>query len=114
LQTVSHIPGTGEASHAPASFAAGLELYRSGRYEQAAERFLVAAEAAPDNAVYGYYRAVALHRAGRESEAQDSLTTAVAAERRLPIANWGVAMERVQGSSRLWLEEARKNAGTVE
>ena len=114
LQTVSHIPGTSAASHAAAPFAAGLEHYRGGRFEQAAEQFRMAAEIAADNATYGYYRAVALHRAGRESEAQDSLTTAVAAERRLPIANWGVAMERVQGSSRLWLEEARKNAGTVE
>ena len=100
----------GQENGPASAFAGGLEHYRHGRYDQAAGEFQTAMEAAPENARYAYYCAVALHEAGRQAEAAKALSRAVEAERQCPVPNWGQAMERIQGQARLWLDEARKAA----
>jgi hypothetical protein len=92
-------------------FVTGLSGYWNGDYSLAAEQFQVALEAAPGNAKYAYFVALALHQAERENQAVQALVHAVELERQSPIRNWGRVMERVQGASRVWLEETRRELG---
>jgi Flp pilus assembly protein TadD len=104
LTTTHQAPATGRSGR----FVEGLQHYWNGSFTDAAAEFKAAREAAPQNAKYAYFHALALHGAGLVDEAQEVLVTAVELERRAPIASWGRVMQRVQGASRLWLEEARK------
>ena len=110
-QTASQV-APASSNEAGNLWARGLDLYRSGRFEEAAERFHGAVQAAPGDAKYAYFHAAALHRAGHGSEAADALTLAVQAEERAPIANWGRTLERIQGATRVWLEQNRSAAAT--
>ncbi len=58
-----------------------------------------------------YFDAVAQHRAGDVAGAEGTLALAVAAEQAKPVSGWGRRMERVQGTSRVWLEAGRRQAG---
>jgi len=111
LHAAAHVQPIRQNGVSAAAFAAGLAHYRNGRFEQAAREFRIAMDASEHNAKYAYFRAVALHAAGGQDEANQALALAVEAEKRSPVANWGRVMERIQGQPRLWLEEARKAAG---
>ncbi len=90
-------------------FAAGVEQYRNGRFQEAAESFRSALNSVPTNAKYAYYHAAALHQAGLEAEATDALAKAAALDRQSPVAQWGQTMQRIQGATRIWLEQGRKS-----
>jgi hypothetical protein len=77
----------------------------------AARSFDAAAGAEPANALYSYYRALAIYNAQGEQAASQWLTQAVQLERQTPVQHWGRNMERVQGRARLWVEQARREAG---
>jgi hypothetical protein len=94
-----------------AAFEKGLAAYRQGSMNDAAREFETAAATEPNNALYHYYRALALHSVVGAEGAADARQQAVEAELRQPIKGWGKRMERVQGSARLWIEKARREAG---
>ncbi|MBL9124314.1 MAG: hypothetical protein JNG90_11830 [Planctomycetaceae bacterium] len=96
-----------------ASFEKGLALYREHRLSEAANEFEAAATADPANALYLYHTALTMYDQYGAEAAADALQRAIQAERRQPVANWGQAMERIQGQGRLWIEKARRDAGLV-
>ena len=73
--------------------------------------FEAAATADPANALYLYHSALTMYDQYGAEAAADALQRAIQAERRQPVANWGQAMERIQGQGQLWLEKARRDAG---
>ena len=91
-------------------FARGLRAYWDNNMTDALRSFEAAAAAEPHNALYHYYRALALYNLSGAEAAGEWLQQAVELEREAPVANWGRRMERVQGRPRLWLEQARQNA----
>ncbi len=95
------------------AFERGVTLFRSRSYNEALSAFDAAAAAEPDNALYQYYRALALYDANGGEAAGEALQQAVELEQRSPISDWGKRMERVQGRGRLWVETARRKAGLV-
>jgi hypothetical protein len=100
------------AAGAPA-FERGLAAYRGGSKNDALSAFTAASEAEPSNAVFQYYRALAMFDVAGAEAAQDVLAEAVDLEKREGVKNWGRQMERVQGRSRLWVEKARREAGLI-
>jgi tetratricopeptide (TPR) repeat protein len=96
-----------------ANFEKGLSLYRERRLSEAAGEFEAAVNADPNNALYLYYNALATYDQYGAEAAGDALQRAIQAERRQAVANWGQAMERIQGQGRLWIEKARRDAGLV-
>lgn len=96
-----------------ADFERGLNAYRNGSFNDAAREFDAAANSEPDNALYHYYRALAMYDLYGADAANEAREQAVQAELRQPISGWGKRMERVQGRARLWIEQARRDAGLV-
>jgi hypothetical protein len=94
-----------------AAFERGLAAYRQGSMQDATAQFEAASAAEPNNALYHYYRALALHSLVGAGGAADARQQAVDAELREPIKGWGRRMERVQGGARVWIEKARREAG---
>lgn len=92
-------------------FARGLRAYMDNNMTQALEGFEAASAAEPQNALYGYYRALAMFNLQGADAANDWLAQAVQLERENPVAQWGRRMERVQGRARLWVEQARAAGG---
>jgi hypothetical protein len=76
-------------------------------YAEAVTSFSAATSAAPADAKYAYFHALALYSAGKKAEAEAQVTIAAELEAAAPVANWGRAMERVQGEARMWVEAAR-------
>ncbi|REK06708.1 MAG: hypothetical protein DWQ37_21910 [Planctomycetota bacterium] len=107
-----HLTSARSASQdASQAFARGLQSYRNGNLGDAQMAFGAATAADPDNALYLYHQAlVAYDQYGAEA-ANDWLARAIDAERESPVKNWGRRMERVQGQVRLWIEQARRQAG---
>ena len=95
------------------AFDKGLIAFRSRSLSSAIGDFDSALSAEPTNAMYHYYRALALYDRDGADAASDALRQAVQLERDQPITNWGKRMERVQGRNRLWVEDARRAAGLV-
>jgi tetratricopeptide (TPR) repeat protein len=87
----------------------GVDAYFSGSSAEA-EQFLGQAIAQlPDDPRPYYFRALALLRAGRSDEARSDMETGAALEARRPKQfAIGMALERVQGSDRLLLEQFRR------
>lgn len=92
-------------------FNRGVRAYWDGNMSTALEGFENAVNAEPRNPLYAYYRALAMYNLQGADAANDWLAQAVELERDKPVAGWGKRMERVQGRARLWLEQARANAG---
>lgn len=107
-QLVSNAAPTGAGV---ASFKKGVAAYRSHGLTEALSHFEMAVTDEPENALYHYYLALTFQELYGADAGQDVLQQAVELERRDPIKNWGKRMERVQGSSRLWIEKARRQAG---
>lgn len=93
------------------AFAQGLRSYWDGNMNAALRSFDAAAAAEPQNALYHYYRALAFYNMQGADAAGEWLRHAVEIERQSPVKNWGRSMERVQGRARLWVEQARRDAG---
>jgi hypothetical protein len=93
------------------AFTRGLRSYRDGNMNEALRSFDTAAAAEPQNALYHYYRALTVYNLQGAEAAGQWLDQAVALERQAPVEHWGRIMERVQGRARLWVEEARRDAG---
>jgi Flp pilus assembly protein TadD len=89
-------------------FAEGLEKYHAGQFEAAVASFAAGTSAAPSDAKYAYFHALALYSVGKKAEAEARLLIAIELEAAAPVANWGRAMERVQGEARIWVETARQ------
>lgn len=102
----SQQPGDGSKD-----FARGLGAYRDNDMNDALQAFDASIAAEPQNALYVYYRALAIYNLQGADAANDSLATAVELERQTPVAQWGKRMERVQGRARIWIEQARAGAG---
>jgi hypothetical protein len=97
-----------------ADFERGLSAYRSGSMNDAARQFEAASAAEPDNALFHYYRALAMYDLYGAEAAVEAREQAIQAELRQPVAGWGKRMERVQGRARLWIEQGRRDAGLVK
>lgn len=93
------------------AFSRGLRSYWDGNMNEALVGFDAAAAAEPQNALYQYYRALAVYNQQGAEAASQWLQQAVALERQTPVANYGKRMERVQGRVRVWIEQARAEAG---
>ena len=104
---------TSRAADGSAEFARGLDAFRQGSLNVAAQQFEAAAAAEPDNALYHYHRALTLHDLYGAEAADEARQRAVEAELREPINGWGKRMQRVQGRARVWVEKARREAGLV-
>jgi hypothetical protein len=104
---------SGGTKDGSSQFNKGLTEFRQGKPKEALGAFETAANAEPENALYHYYRAMAMFDVAGAEAAQDALQQAVELETRQPIKNWGRLMERVQGRSRVWVETARRGAGLV-
>ncbi|MCA9271028.1 MAG: hypothetical protein KDA41_21250 [Planctomycetales bacterium] len=98
-----------DAKLASDAFANGLAHFRAARFEAAASEFETAAAHAPTAAKYAYFHAIALYQLQRTVDAELRLAEAVQLEAEHPVADWGRAMERVQGRARLWVEAARQS-----
>ncbi len=96
-----------------AAFEKGLSAYRQHSLTDAAASFHLAADAEPDKALYHYYLALATYEMAGADAASDSLEKAVQAELAEPVKDWGRRMERVQGRGRVWIENARRDAGLI-
>ena len=96
------------ARQARSHFESGLTSFWQGQYEEALVEFDSATKAAPSQAKYAYFHALALYGAGREADALTVVAAAVELEQDTRSLNWGRMMERVQGNPRLWIESARK------
>ncbi len=99
--------GTAEARIA---FHRGLDAYRRGEFTTATGEFELAASHDTRAAVYAYYWALALRQNGNLNRADQVLAEAVRRESERPVVNYGLLMQRVQGSNRIWLESARQSA----
>jgi hypothetical protein len=88
----------------------GVDAYFAGNSAQA-EQFLDQAIAElPDDPRPYYFRALALLRVGRSDEARSDMEVGASIEARRPKQfAVGTALERVQGSDRLLLEQYRRN-----
>ena len=95
------------------AFDKGLIAFRSRSLTSAIGDFDTALSAEPTNAMYHYYRALALYERDGAEVAGDALQQAIQLERDQPIVNWGKRMERVQGRSRIWVENTRRAAGLI-
>ena len=62
----------------------------------------------PANPELQYALAYFQHKAGRVNDAKKSVVAARGLEKKRPVADWGRVMERFQGPSRVWLDEARR------
>lgn len=91
------------------SFEEGLRMYREGDFDAALSAFEAVAAAEPNNALCGYYQALALWQLGDLETADAALEQAVELESQYPIEQFGRKMERVQGRIRLWLDNARRS-----
>ncbi|MCA9248344.1 MAG: hypothetical protein KDA42_14555 [Planctomycetales bacterium] len=58
-----------------------------------------------------YFLALAQREAGHVAAATATLSAAIEREQSYPVDAWGTRMQRVQGSSRLWIEQSRNLAG---
>ena len=92
----------------------GLHRYWDGDYQTASQDFQSAAKANPNDAMSRYFQALAQRRLGNKGEARDALKTAVDVEQRFPVARWGFRMQRIQGAERVWIEQARREAGVLQ
>jgi hypothetical protein len=90
--------------------AAGLRHYWAERYEAAIAEFSGAGQAHPADAKSLYFKALSQWRMNDREAANKTLAEAIAAEKTQPIHDWGKTMERVQGTHRLWIEQARRRA----
>lgn len=97
---------------APA-FQRGLTAFRAKNMNGAAAEFNAAAELEPDNALYHYYLAMSTFETAGADAANEARQKAIELELREPIKDWGRRMERIQGRSRVWIEQARRDAGLV-
>jgi hypothetical protein len=91
-------------------FRDGLSRFHQADFAGALAALARAAELDEDNAKYAYFWALAAKQSGMTEQAQRAIAIAVEREANQPIQHWGRIMERVQGSLRLWLEEAREDA----
>lgn len=93
------------------AFTRGLQSYWDNNMNEALRAFDAAAAAEPQNALYQYYRALTFYNLQGPDAAGEWLQHAVELERQAPVENYGRRMERVQGPARLWIEQARTDAG---
>ncbi len=91
-------------------FVEGLQQYRGGDFENARTSFAQATKLEAEDARYAYFWALAAKQLGNTKQADEALAIAAQREINHPVKGWGKLMERVQGSIRLWLEEARHDA----
>jgi tetratricopeptide (TPR) repeat protein len=94
-----------------AAFQKGVTLFRQGTMSEALGSFEQAASAESENALYQYYRALAMFSLAGAQGAEEALQKAVELEKSEPIKDWGKRMERVQGRGRVWVEQARRATG---
>jgi hypothetical protein len=87
--------------------ARGQSLLAGGNLAEAAELFRRSAEADPTDALSRYLLALSQLRMGDTAGAEQTVKEAARIEATSPLSDWGRAMERHQGSTRLWLERAR-------
>jgi hypothetical protein len=101
-------------SSGSALYGRGVDAYFSGNSAEA-EQFLGQAIAElPDDPRPYYFRALSLIRAGRSDEARSDMEVGAALEARRPKQfAVGTALERVQGSDRLLLEQFRRRGQTA-
>ncbi len=92
-------------------FARGLRAYLDNNMNGALEAFETAVSVEPQNALYAYFRALAMFNLQGADAANDWLAEAVELERQSPIVQWGKRMERIQGRPRIWIEQARVAGG---
>ena len=102
---------TTEQRDGSTDFARGLRAYADNNMTQALEAFEAASLAEPQNALYGYYKALTMFNLQGPDAANEWLAQAVQLERENKVAQWGRRMERVQGRARLWVEQARAAGG---
>lgn len=88
-------------------FDEGVSLGRQSRWDEAAERYRLAAEADPDDARYTLALADALSWSGRWSEAADALAAAIRTEEGAPRPNHRVLYVDYERLGR-WLERANR------
>ncbi|MDH3716587.1 MAG: tetratricopeptide repeat protein [Planctomycetota bacterium] len=94
-----------------AELSQGLHSFWAGQYDAAIQALTEATAADPNVALAHYMLAISHRRLGEQSAAKAALTTALAAEQVMPVCNWGMQMQRIQGADRIWLEDARYAAG---
>ena len=99
-----------DAKSAYRRFSRGQQLYWDGRFEASRDEIKAAVEDDSTQALYMYVLALIEYRLGNEGEARRYVTNAVRIERVRSIDHWGRAMERYQGSARVWLEKERAMA----
>jgi len=107
MRLIPHKPAAGDRLEAQRRFVSGRSLYWQNDLEEAREDLLAAVKADSTQPLYLYFLALAEHRLGNIEEARRYVMHGVRLEQRRPIENWGRAMERCQGDSRLWLEQER-------
>jgi hypothetical protein len=92
-------------------FNRGYELYWSGDRLGARREFRAVTGTQPDNALAWYYQALAERDVGDWTAADGSLRSASASEARMGTSREvSLALVRVQGPVRLWIEESRRQA----
>lgn len=94
-----------------AELSQGLHAFWAGQYDAAIQALTEATAADPNAALAHYMLAISYRRLGEQAAAKAALTTALAAEEVIPVCNWGMQMQRIQGADRIWLEDARYAAG---
>ena len=92
------------------NFGQGLHCFWSGDYAGAIQRLVLVHRQAPENPACLYFLALSLARAGNHEEAERALAAAIDREIAQPTPNLAKLLERVQGSDRVWLENARSQA----
>lgn len=93
-------------------FARGYNAYfaANGTSDQSIAHFTEAVRNDPYSPVYRYFLALALHREGRDVEASAQIRAGKKCETANSKRQVPVALERVQGSDRTWLEKLRLQA----
>lgn len=86
-----------------------VDLHRKAENAKALERINIAVERDPGGPGYHYVKAMILKDLGRNEEAEAAVRTGAAAETtRLFIGQWfKYSMERIQGPTRIWMEDMR-------
>ncbi len=84
------------------------ERLQQGNFNAAIVELLAAIQLDHKNPSWHYVLAYLQHRAGQVNDARKTVQTASELEQQRPIPNWGRLMERYQGPSRVWLENARR------
>ncbi len=115
-------PGTGSGITGPSTeaihasffyYTLGKDAFTKGNYQNTIAYLSRAIELNPRDPRFYIYRGLARKKQGSNLEASQDIQIAAGLERKSPAINLSLAIERIQGPDRLWIEKIREDPATI-